>query len=695
MAAPTMAPAPPPRRRAGIWPLLAILLLGALLRGLHLGELANDPETRAPALDAAFHEHWAKALATGDWTPPRDFPDPEIQRRPYFRPPGYPHFLAGLHLLTGGHPLWTRALQMLLGLGSVALAFRLGRALFGPAAGLVASFGLATGWHLVYFDGELLAPTLLIALLLGGLLALHRWLDTGSARSAAAAGVLFGALALSVPNALALLPVVWLWAAWIARKRREPRRSRSANLVLPLAMVLCIAPATLRNALVAGEFVLVTSNGGVNLYIGNNPEADGTTARIPILRELAPLQGWTCFDEPAIARGASRLAGRPLGAAEVSRWFTAKALDFVAAEPGRALGLALRKTALFWGPAEPSNNREDALVRAASPVLRWLPTFPIALALALLGAARLFAARRERPSAFPLLLLLLTTTWFLSHVPFFVAGRYRVPLLPILWLAAGAGVADLVHLWRTRGPRAAAPWLLALAALLAAAHAPLVAYTPDRAQWHFQRGDAFRRLGELDAAIGEFEAALAANAQHLAARTNLGGALLVRGDVPRALEALREAVHSAPDSVEARTDYALALVAAGQDGAAIAEFGRAVSSAPELPLPRLQLGGLLLRAGRAREAVPHLETALRLSPDDERAQYLLGCAQGDAGDAAAAHRSFEALVAKHPRALDGLLALAESWLARGEPARARELLQRAQALDPAHPGVRQLAERLR
>ncbi|MHC4610925.1 MAG: hypothetical protein ACYS7M_11330, partial [Planctomycetota bacterium] len=77
-----------------------ILLVALLLRCSYLGELVDAPDFSHPIIDAAFHDYWARGLATGDWTPPDETPDPQISTSPYFRPPGYPLFLALVYLLT-------------------------------------------------------------------------------------------------------------------------------------------------------------------------------------------------------------------------------------------------------------------------------------------------------------------------------------------------------------------------------------------------------------------------------------------------------------------------------------------------------------------------------------------------------------------------------------------------------------------
>ncbi len=66
--------------------LTAILLLGLVLRISYLGEITDNPDFAYPRVDAAYHDYWAKGLATGDWTITEDSGhsnDPEIRYIPY------------------------------------------------------------------------------------------------------------------------------------------------------------------------------------------------------------------------------------------------------------------------------------------------------------------------------------------------------------------------------------------------------------------------------------------------------------------------------------------------------------------------------------------------------------------------------------------------------------------------------------
>ena len=76
------------------WLLGLILAVGALLRLTYLLEVTRAPDFDTPQFESQYHDYWARALVTGDWTVPEGVTDPEIRQRPYFRPPGYPWFLA-------------------------------------------------------------------------------------------------------------------------------------------------------------------------------------------------------------------------------------------------------------------------------------------------------------------------------------------------------------------------------------------------------------------------------------------------------------------------------------------------------------------------------------------------------------------------------------------------------------------------
>lgn len=53
------------------WSLLAaVLLVGAGLRAAYLTEVVHEPGFEHPLHDPQYNDYWARALVTGDWTPP-------------------------------------------------------------------------------------------------------------------------------------------------------------------------------------------------------------------------------------------------------------------------------------------------------------------------------------------------------------------------------------------------------------------------------------------------------------------------------------------------------------------------------------------------------------------------------------------------------------------------------------------------
>ncbi|MFN8546524.1 MAG: glycosyltransferase family 39 protein [Candidatus Eisenbacteria bacterium] len=575
--------------RTELWVLLALVLLGAALRIVYLTEAMRSPDFTKPHVDADLHNYWARGLAFGDWAPKDGNPDPEIRTTPYFRPPGYPYFLALLYKLGGKGYLWPKLAQMLLGLGSAVLAYRIARARLGSIAALVWAGLLATAWVFIYFEGEFQEPALFIALLLLLILALLRWGDAPSFPRAATAGLVVGVAGLVRPNALLLGAAALAWMFWIAR-RRSLRRTALHLAITAATAALGIAPATLRNLAAGGEFVPISTNGGINLFIGNNQNAEGL---VVANTELGTLD--TCYDWPEIVKNLSRKLGHPVSHAEASRWFEREAWSYIGSHPGRAIALLGQKALLFLGPLEPPDNKILEGERASAAVLRWNPwSFPLLFGLALTGAA-LFVARaragvvREQELHFASLLGLLSAAWLLSFLPFAVTARYRAPFLPLVLPFAGYLAGELATMWRggdASSRRGALTWSAVAAVLVAAAHLDLAGYKPSLARWHYQRGIAEKNLGQLTDAITEYRAALALNSDYLGPLRDLGAALASSGKIAESIPYFEQATKRDPSHAVTWMNLATAYEATGRDAEALASYRRVLALRNDAPRAR-------------------------------------------------------------------------------------------------------------
>ena len=639
-------PRRPSRDGRRVWIVLgAILLMGFVLRSAYLAEIKNSPAFKYPAYDAAFNDYWAKCLASGDWSPPKFYSDPRIRETPFFRPPGYPYFLAGIYVLTDHGYVRARFIQMLVGLASCVLAFMLGRSIFGQGAGLTFAAMMSVYWLFIYFEGELQAPVLMVLLTLATMNVLAGWVRRTTYKNTIAAGVLLGLLGLVMPNTLVLAPVALIWIWWVGRRRKDRRRFRTALIGFSFGVVLAIAPATIRNYAVSGEAVLITSNAGINFYIGNNEFTDCVTANAPILGQYTGLGSWTCFDEPAITEAAEKIAGRPLKTSEVSRFFAKKAFAHIASHPGKTLELMWRKTLLFWGPAEISNNEVLQYDRAGSRLLRFLPGFPVALALAIVGFVLLLIERRrahgsrhttggESSHRFELTVLMIAfvAVYFASFLPFFIQGRYRIPIVPVLLLFGAYGIDSVGAKISARRFKTAAVWCGVFAVAYLGARLQLAEYRPDLGMWHFLRGDAYRKQGKTELARGEFNKAVESSQKPNAlAYNNLGVALDQLGRQAEAVEPFEKAIGINPNFLDARRNLVSVLLRMNRADEAYKQLVEVVRLDPKDAVARSNLGVCLMMQSRLAEALEQFETAVELNPTYVNGRYYLARALAQAG----------------------------------------------------------------
>lgn len=654
--------------------LVAILAAALVLRLTAVFQsLAWNPDFLEPQMDALFHVEWARALAAG-----REHLD-----GPFFRAPLYPLFLAGIFKLCGDGLLLPRLVQAALGAATCGLVFLVARRIAGTRAALLSALLCAACPVLAFFDTELLLPVLECFC---GTLALWLLLRAEALRSAPAilaAGLAIGAASIVRPNFLAVAAACGLWLVW----RVAGWRLRTAAL-FALGCALPVAPVTLVNAL-EGDPVLVATQGGVNLWIGNNPLSDGTTAIVPGTRP-----DWWGGYEDSIAQ-AEQAAGRKLRASEVSSHYTRRVLDYWRDEPLAAARLLLWKLRLLASDVELGNNQDDAYWLATfTPVLRWLPArWWVLLSFGLLG---LWVVRRSGPGG---ALLVFIVAYATTIVLFFVCSRFRAPLLPPLCIAAAVGALHLHDLWlaRRRGALVAGCVFVSGLAALSLATPGRIDTSLALGPWqegvaHVRHGDdlraleafdealrrrdgvwivhkdralALQRLGRLDEALQAAQRACSLAPQALDAQRSLVALALQKGDVALALAAGRAAVRADRLSSDAHYDLGRVVVglAAGgmQDaqlaleGAQALESGARVARTPQQAFnclyARAELARIL-RDPQARLQAADAACALLAAPDPDgwfwRAHEQRLAALRDTGRAEEAAAAALRLLQAHP-----------------------------------------------
>lgn len=343
-----------------------------------------------------------------------------------YRPPGYPFLLAPVAAVSGGSVLAMR----FVGVGALGVAawlgYLLGRRALSPGAGAAAALGIACYPLFVYTAATLYPQLPALALLLGFVECAWRTAESGRPRWVVGAGLTAGLLVLTVPVLGVTVPLTVGWLAW--RRRRTPE-SRAAQRIRyrALAAVLLLAVAvpgcwTVRNAFVLHAVVPVSTNGGVNLLLGNSEHvtaSSGSAGDIGTYYRTVDHQG---LDEVA-----------------ADRYYTRSALHWMGAHPAAAFRLYLGKLARSLAFHDPLQT--DGLGSALDDVLSALSCYPV-LALVLI---RLLRTRRQPLRDTEKLLLALAITNVLVLAAYFIRIRLRLPVDALLIILAATSLLDLLR----------------------------------------------------------------------------------------------------------------------------------------------------------------------------------------------------------------------------------------------------------
>jgi len=413
-------------------PLAALLVLALVVKFLVMVvTLEESPLGTYISSDARYYVDRAQGLAGVFDDPKRD----EV----FHLPPLYPALLSVLPGVVEESYQSVLALQFLAGLLLLACVFVLARRRGSTLAGLVA-VGLTLSYApLTYFETRLLGDQLATVLMIAGLVAADALHDRPSPGRAALSGLLLGLTCLLRPQALLLLIAMALWSLRL-RRRVWP--------ALMLAGALPFVPVVWHNASASGQFVLVSDNAGINLWLANTGPPSGSF--LTFEKDFGDIE-----TQADVARTYAQIdLGRPLGPAEVSRWYAGEAWDAIVDDPAVfAHRIWLRARALvetFETGVVVVPEVEMALV----PPLRML-ALPFGALLALYGASFVLLWRGrhgrqdETPTRAPTLpALALVGMVVVTTLLFYQYSRFRLPLVPLMAVTIGLGVQSV----RTRVP---------------------------------------------------------------------------------------------------------------------------------------------------------------------------------------------------------------------------------------------------
>ncbi|MDK9699486.1 MAG: glycosyltransferase family 39 protein [bacterium] len=571
-----------------------------LIRCIWLAGLVKTPFWSALLVDAlTYHELAIKYVTDGFF--------PAII---YERAPLYPYILATVYSVFGSDPLWIRLIQACVGSLNVLLIYRITARMAGELTGRVAGILAATYGMFWLHEADILAPVWIILFLLLAIQILlpplpgrpepsKRWQSIGKPLSG---GLMLGFATITWPTAIfaapGLLSLLYPFRNQLLRKSQRNWKpllyALGATAVLPLLV-------TLYQWLRFGE-PLLSLQGGVNLYIGNNPDADGYSAILP---DFGP--AWTF---PELRYHLSTLKGRLVSWTELDTYYRNLAVLFVMQHPLQALQILFNKFFLLLYPLEIPNTFDPRGFAQAFPwsysmfVVGWWIIAPLGISGILIRVSS--KHRKQLPASergITVALLLAIAGLIVGIVLVFINARYRLPIVPLLIPFAAVTITELWERWKQSLKRAL-PILLTVITITILVQVNWGNYRGnDGAYGLMQLGLAYYKEGNLPKAEESYLKLLAVRKNFPGVHTKLALLSMMKGDTALAKSLLREEYKVDIDPKQVvNTAGEIANVGAawyemGELGEAEFHFKEALTRNPLLTEARRNLHRVFLRQG--------------------------------------------------------------------------------------------------
>jgi 4-amino-4-deoxy-L-arabinose transferase-like glycosyltransferase len=395
------------KKHAGIAALLVAALALRLTWGFIHGE---DIDSRLP--DQNEYLELAENLKSGHGL---NFYDPRFIQSVYaYRMPGYPLFIAA------GRSIHAALFhQKLIDTLTVLATYLLARRWLDKGPSLLAAAAVAFNPFLIYFSGLLLSETLYTALLLWGCVLLVSHPNFLWGGIVLALSVLVRPSAVALPILLGIVSVFANYVPGIIEGKKRWLRLPVGTTML-LLTVLVLFPWALRNKGKLGQWIWLTTNGGVTRYDGFNPAAAGASD-----------QRFLSQPEMRILQHMSEVERDEYLSQQANNWIRQTWQQ----DPAHLLRLTTIKIARTWSPIPLSAD-------FGSKRLYTIAAAAYSIPLLTLSVVGLWASKLPRSARLFLLSPILYFT--MIHAVSVGSLRYRVPTEPLLAVLAAAGLMTIL-----------------------------------------------------------------------------------------------------------------------------------------------------------------------------------------------------------------------------------------------------------
>lgn len=582
-----------------------IFLLALLVRGIYLYDSSDNPTFSTPIIDSLSYDQAAREAIE----------EQGITETFFWQQFFYPFLLMMVYSFTNSSILCVKLIQIFLGSVTCVIIYRLGEKIFGKTAGIVAGCIAAFYGPLIFFDGELLATCWATFAAASLILLLIKVSEKNSAKLCFAMGLCAGLGVIIRPNFIPFLffSGIWLIILWI-KQRIHFNKILLYLLSITGGLLIVVMPVAAKNYQLTKRFSFLPETGGINLYIGNNPDIEIATIR--------PGDKWKAILELPSQHGIKTKNG-------ARQFFYNKTFEYIRTQPISFIKGILHKTTEFLSSREMPGNIDVYLFRKWSNIhslLTWkiggfgFP-FGILLPLALSG---IFFCWRKIPVPIIIFVIFYPATIILMHIE----ARYRMPVIVPMCILAGAGIVNIkkmIHLENRRNILIVAAAIVVIGCLCSIA-GPFYSekHLDYEAELYFSLGDSFDKRGQPKKAIEAYSKSLDLNPEYSEVHYNIGLLLADEGKLDQAIAHYLEALKIGIEKACTHNHLANALFKTGKVDEAFKHYKRALELEPDDASSHSDMGNVLIMSGKTNEAIEHYKISLKVRPGHARTLSNLG-----------------------------------------------------------------------
>jgi len=518
---------------------LFLFVLAFVVRYVYTVQIQTLPSFKVLVMDAANFDNLARQILQDGW----------IGKELFFIDPFYQYFLALIYKIFGTTFFAVRLTQIILSSLTCVFHYFIAKKIIDRNIGIASSLVSVFYGVYVFFVPMLLKPSLFLFLETLSILLLIIGIKDKKNRPLFLSGLTIGLMMITRGNTLIILLFLFIWMIGVLKNHGVKTIVAKISIYL-LGISVILIPFATRNYIVSRQIVITSTCGGFNFYIGNNKTACG------LYSPLVDGNQTPFYEKKHMKLVAEQKLGRKLTYNQASDFWFSESIKWIINNKLDFIKLILTKIQIYFNHYEIPDAEDFYIYQNHSSMLRFcFITFAIIASLAIAGM--IFGMRDPRKLS---LLYFLFISNSISVVLFFIFSRFRVPVVPWLIIFAVHFVRQMYRAIKTRRFAAIGIGFLSFLIFYLFVNSEIEVLKGLSGSSYFALGDSYRKTGQYDKAISEYQKGLRINPYYDKVYNNLAGIYLEKGQYDTAVNLLKKAIRINPLHLSAQLNLAKILM---------------------------------------------------------------------------------------------------------------------------------------